>query len=157
MGFSIVGTAIAVMILAPNMLMFILPPRNAPRGMKDAGVLFTALERIGQAGCFVLPVISKDWLDGRSVDAWFILAALCIAVYWRLWIRYALRREFELLFTPLGFVPIPMAVFPVLAFAFVAVWGRSVWLGMAAAALAAGHIANSWNGYNYVKQHGQTQ
>jgi hypothetical protein len=151
MGFSLTGTIIVAVILAPNLLMLLAPPKNMPEGMKDKGAIFTVLECIGQAGCFVLPVISKGWFEGRGANVWFILAALCAAAYWCLWIRYAVRRDFALLFSPLWFIPLPMAVFPVLAFALLAVWGAHVWLGAAAALLAAGHFVNSWHTYTLIK------
>ncbi len=151
MGFSITGALIVAAILAPNILMLILPPANAPKGIKDAGIIFTVLERAGQAGCFILPVISGDYFNGKAMDIWFALMALFIAAYWALWIRYAIGRDYVLLFKPLLFIPVPMAVFPVAAFAFAAAWGASPWLGIAAAVLAAGHIANSWHSYRFVR------
>ena len=38
-----------------------------------------------------------------------------------------------------------------LAFALLAVWGAHVWLGAAAALLAAGHFVNSWHTYTLIK------
>lgn len=141
---------IVAAILAPNILMIMLPPRNVPEGIKDAGALFIVLERLGQAGCFILPVISRDYFL-RGPDVFFFLMAVFIAAYWALWVRYAFGREFKLLFMTLFFIPVPMAVFPVMAFAFAALWGRSPWLGIAAAFLAVGHIVNSLHSYGYVK------
>ena len=147
MGFSLIGLLITGVILLPNLLMIVLPPANIPEQVKSAGALLTVMERIGQVGCFLLPVFSKGFIDAAPIDSWFILAALCVAAYLGLWIRYALQRDFRLLFAPLGPVPIPMAVFPVLAFAFIAIWLKSIWLGAAALALAVGHLANCWAAY----------
>ncbi len=47
----------------------------------------------------------------------------------------------------LWLIAIPLAVFPVLAFGFAALWGRSPLLGVAAVVLAIGHWAVSWNTY----------
>lgn len=151
MGFSVMGLIIVALILVPNLFIIILPPKNTPKEIKDACVLVTVIERLGQAGCFILPVFSRGWLEGRGIDVWLVLMAVCIAVYWALWIRYAARRDFAMLFEPLMFIPVPMAVFPVLAFASAAVWARSPWLGIAAAALALGHIANSLHTFKNLK------
>ncbi len=152
MGFSLTGLIIVLVILAPNLFMMILPPRNVPKNMKSAGAVLTIVERLGQIGCFVLPVISRDAFNARGFDAWLALMALCIAAYWALWIRYAVKgREFRLLFAPLWLIPVPMAVFPVLAFASAALWARSPWLGIASATLAIGHIASSRHSYRLLK------
>jgi hypothetical protein len=147
MGFSLTGFIIAVAIFAPNLLMIIFPPHNMPAELKDTGILFTALERIGQIGCLALLVISKDNFQSRFIGIWIILAMLCIAAYYGLWIRYvALGREFSLLFKFYA-IPIPMAALPVLAFGFIAVWGKSIPLGAATVLFSIGHIANSLNTY----------
>lgn len=151
MGFSLTGLIITASILLPNLLMIFLPPKEMPSKVKNAGVFFTIIERIGQGACFLLPVFSKDYIEAANLGVWFILAAVCVAFYYGLWVRYALKRDFGLLFAPLAFIPIPMAVFPVLAFAFIAVWIFSIWLGIAAVVLAVGHFANSWASYKGLK------
>lgn len=147
MGFSWIGLLITGVILLPNLLMIALPPKNTSEQVKSAGALFTTIERVGQAVCFLLPVFSRGAIEAAGLSMWLILAAVCIAVYYGLWIRYAVKREFRLLFVPLWWIPIPMAVFPVLAFAFIALWIQSVWLGIAAIILAVGHFTNSWAAY----------
>lgn len=147
MGFSLIGLAISIIIFAPNLLAIILPPKDVPKA-KDAHIVFTILERLGQAGCMILPSISQAWFANKPIDIWFILGALCIIAYYGLWIRYAVKGQyFSLLFKPLAFIPIPMAIFPVLAFGFAAIWGQSIWVGIAAAVLAIGHLVNSWHTY----------
>ncbi len=147
MGFSLTGLLITGIILLPNLLMILLPPKDAPEQVTGAGALMTVLERVGQAACFLLPVFSKGYINVAGINVWFVLATICIAAYYGLWLRYAIRRDFRLLFAPVLRMPIPMAVFPVLAFAFIAVWIESAWLGAATLVLAVGHFANSWAVY----------
>jgi hypothetical protein len=152
MGFSITGFIIASVIFAPNLLFFRFPPKDAPEGLKDAGIVFVILERAGQAGCLVLLSILKDNFSGLTLNVWFVLLIICIIAYYCLWIRYiVLGYAFALLFQPLVGIPVPMAIFPVLAFAFAAVLGRSVWLGVAVILLAIGHFVNSWKTYKQLK------
>lgn len=152
MGFSVTGLIIAAVILAPNLVFVVFPPRHMPQGLKSAGLFFTICERIGQAACTILLILSGNAYQAASVDVWFLLMAVCIAVYYGLWIRYFIGgREFALAFHPLWLVPIPMAIFPILAFGFAAVWVQSLWLGIAAVLLAVGHFANSWAAYQYTK------
>jgi hypothetical protein len=151
MGFSLTGLLITAIILLPNLFMLLLPPKNMPSQAQDAGIFFTIIERIGQAGCFLIPVFSKDYIESEGINIWLFIAVICTVFYYGLWIRYALKRDAKLLFAPLAFIPVPMAVFPVLTFVFIAIWIHSVWLGTAAVVLAVGHIANSWASYKSLK------
>lgn len=148
MGFSITGLLIAIFIFIPNLLLIIYPPKNVPDVLNDAGILFNVLERIGQVGCLLLLSTSKNNYQNISIDVWFVLMILCTIFYYSLWIRYVVKGQiFLLLFKPLIFLPIPMAIFPVLAFAFAALWGKSIYLGILVIFLALGHFANSWHTY----------
>jgi hypothetical protein len=151
MGFSLTGLLMTVVILLPNLFVVFLPPKNMQSKLKDAGTFVTVIERIGQIGCFLLPVFSKGYIESADFNIWLIIALVCAALYYGLWIRYAIKRDVALLLTPLAFIPIPMAVFPVLAFAAAAVWIQSIWLGVASVVLAIGHFANSWVSYKSLK------
>lgn len=151
MGFSTIGLFIAICVFAPNLLMIIFPPKNIPPQLKNAGIVFTVFERIGQISCLLLLVISKSNFQNREINLWFILAVISIACYIGLWIRYVFTgRDFATLFKP-AIIPIPMAVFPILAFGFIAIWGKSPWLGITDILFALGHTANSWNTYSCIK------
>ena len=139
----LIGTLIAAAVLLPNLLLVAFPPRNAlpqPR----VGFVFVALERAGQLGCLVLLVFAPGEF---SQPIWGVLVAASIALYWGLWSRYLASRNARALFAPLGFIPIPMALFPVLAFAFSAAWAESLSLTAATVVLAVGHLTVSWRSY----------
>jgi hypothetical protein len=153
MGFSLVGTLIAIIILAPSLLMIKFPPDNVPVGLRDAGPVYTILERLGQMGCISILVISKGNFENVEFGILAALICLFIAAYYGLWIRYVVKgRQFKLLWQPLGFIPIPMAVFPVCAFGLTGIWSESIWLGIAVVCLAIGHFANSWHSYGYIRK-----
>lgn len=139
MGFSLIGLLIGLAILAPNALLAIAPPRGGIPQVGSAGVIFTALERAGQIGCLVLLAATPSTPTLRLIPV-----AVCIAIYWALWGRYLHRRDFALLYAPLWRIPIPMALFPIAAFALSV---TSLWLAIAVAVLAVGHLANSWHVY----------
>jgi hypothetical protein len=152
MGFSFLGTLIALIILAPSLLMIKFPPENVPAGVRDAGPVYTLLERAGQLGCIGILAISMDNFQHVEIGILPALILLFVAIYYGLWIRYIVKgRQFKLLWDPLGFIPIPMAVLPVCAFGLAAMWGKSIWLSIAVVCLAIGHLANSWHSYMYTK------
>lgn len=149
MGFSIPGLILVVTILAPNLLYATFPPRNVPQTGRDAGPVFGLLEQIGRVACLGLLVFSGRTLDeGASSLPWFVLACVSIAMYYAVWIRYFSHgRKSSLLLAPLGVVPIPLAIFPVLAFGFSALWSESPWFGLAVLLFAVGHVSNTWRAY----------
>lgn len=151
MGFSFIGTLIGILILLPSILFFAkFPPKNMPADSTDPGLIYTILERVGQIGCLAVLAISKDNFQGTAADVWAMLMILCIAVYYCLWIRYIAKgQDYIWLWKPLLFIPIPLAIFPVLAYGFAALWGKSVWLGIAVLLLAIGHFRISWHSYKY--------
>jgi hypothetical protein len=100
----------------------------------------------------LLLVISETNFEETNINIWFFLMIVCISFYYFLWIRYFVQgRTYSTAFKPLGYIPIPMAIFPVLAFGFAAIWGKSIWLGLSVIILAFGHITNSWIIYQYTK------
>lgn len=153
MGFSIIGTIIAIAIFIPNLLMIKFPPNKAPKDLKDAGIIFTVLERIGQVGCILILVISKNNFERLTINIWTVFMGSCLLIYYFLWARYVVKgQEYKLLWEPLSFIPIPMAVFPVGAFLFAAILGKSIWLSILVVFLGIGHFANSWHSYKELKR-----
>jgi hypothetical protein len=148
------GWLLPVLVLLPNLLMVFFPPVETTA--KDTRVegrmrLWMVLERLGQAGCFglplFLPIPAPD--TGRAAVLVFMLAALCF--YYAGWARYMMGgRQVRLLYAPMASIRLPMAVSPVLYFAAGAVLLGSWPLGLAAALLAAGHIPVSQHEYQKI-------
>ncbi len=140
-GLSWAGLAVALTILAPSFLLIPWPARNAPSPLPKVGVALAALERIGQVGTLVLATVI---VGEPGHPAWLGMVLVAVLAYYGLWVRYFARgREFSALYAPLGPLPVPMAVFPVLAFLAAAGWLGNPWLAGAAIILAAGHIPAS--------------
>lgn len=140
MGFSPLGLAVSVAVLAPNLLMLAFPPRT-PMPQARIPAPLTWLERAGQALCLVVPAVTAA---GELHGWWAVPAAAAVAIYWALWVRYlASDRRASALYRPLWRLPVPMAVLPVIAFAATAAWLSNGWIAVAAGILAAGHIPAS--------------
>lgn len=134
-----------MLVLLPNLAAVFFPPRKQleKSGKPDPKQLrlFTVLERIGQAACFVLPFFYR--LAFSSVKRGIALAvmALVLAVYYAGWVRYlVLGLDEALFYRPLLGIPLPMAVMPVLYFLAAALLLGSFWLLLAAILLGVGHI-----------------
>jgi hypothetical protein len=145
-GFSPLGLAVSIAVLAPNLLMLWFPPVDLVRAPDGAGrsdlsgppAPLIGLERAGQALCLTVPAIT---VPGPII--WWILipTVWALAVYYALWVRY-LRAGCSamLLYRPLWRVPVPMAILPAAVFLAAAAWLSNPWIAIAALILAAGHI-----------------
>lgn len=126
-------------VLAPSLLLWRyppvppVPPARLPRAL-------TALERLGQALCTIVPAItigtSRLWPGA-------ILAMCALAGYYALWIRYLVRRTPAALYLPAYRIPVPLAILPVLVFLGLAWWQTNPWILASALVLASGHIPSS--------------
>ena len=140
MGFSIAGLLVGIAILLPSLLLVAFPARDTPK-LPPEPLVLTILERGGQMGCLVLATIISSvpgsWWWGAAVVA-------CVLVYYGLWLRFFWTgRPFLALYAPLGPIPVPMAIFPVLAFLACSAWLSNWWLAAAAVVLAVAHITTS--------------
>lgn len=140
MGFSPAGLLIALAVLAPNLLLIWLPPREPlPRVRVPAPL--TLLERVGQALCLVVPAIT---LPGGFAAWWLPPATLALAGYYALWAHYLVTgRVGATLYRSWWILPVPMALLPVLVFLATAAWLMNPWIAIAAGMLAIGHVPAS--------------
>ncbi len=153
MGFSFLGTLLAIAIALPNLLLLRYPPRQIPPGMSDLHIAFSILEWIGRIGCLAVLALSKSRLVNRPFDIWFALAAACYVLSLVLWARYvASGHHHASLYESVGGVPIPMAILPVCTFAFLAIWSESMRLSIVTALFAMGTLPKQWHIFrNYVR------
>lgn len=140
MGFSLAGLLVGLAVLLPSLFLVPFPARGTPQ-LPPESLPLMVLERGGQVGCLVLSTIIAStpgsWWWGAAV-------VVCVLVYYGLWVRFfSTGRPFLALYAPLGPIPVPMAIFPVLAFLCCAAWLSNWWLAAAAVVLAFAHITTS--------------
>ncbi|WP_400243569.1 hypothetical protein AB3U99_20420 [Niallia sp. JL1B1071] len=142
MSFSLspIGFVLAIGLLLPNILFIIFfSPKNIPSKTRSTPFIFIFLERIGQIGCLFLLSITTNPV--KFIDVWLILSFLCLLLYYLLWIRYVRNdRDYRFLTKSFLFMPIPLALLPCCIFFAIAIWGHSIWLGIAAIIFAIGHL-----------------
>jgi hypothetical protein len=153
MGFSIIGTVIAILILFPSIIFYtIFPPKNPSIKIKEVNGVFTVLERLGQASCLLFLIMSGNYIRIDNINIFTVFMVICIVIYYFLWVRYIISgRDTRLMLKPFLLVPIPGAVFPVCAFTFAALWGNVPLLSIASLILGIGHFTVSWNTYKQIK------
>lgn len=99
------------------------------------------ISRIAYLAAITL-LVSREPIQFQSV--WLWLAALFLISYYAVWIRYfAGGREIALLNRAFLFVPMPLAVFPVLYFLCAAIWLHNIPAAVIMAIFGAAHLTVS--------------
>ena len=140
LGFSYVGLIYLLALMIPNIVWMRLHERHDSSG--ESKVLL-AFERVGQVLCVVTLLIFSD-TNPQSFDLWMLwlaASALLMVMYECYWIRYfRSRRTVRDFYRPMLGIPVPGAVLPVAAFLLLGMYGRLIWLSVAAVIFGVGHI-----------------
>ena len=123
LSFSWVGLVVFALPMLINIAYAVFPPvGKAEQGTAVSHwiEIVEQISRIAYLAAITL-LVSREPIQFQSV--WLWLAALFLISYYAVWIRYfAGGREIALLNRAFLFVPMPLAVFPVLYFLCAAVW-----------------------------------
>ena len=123
LSFSWVGLAVFTLPMLINIAYAVFPPVGKAEQGAAVSHWIEIVEQISRiAYLFAITLlVSRKPVQFRGV--WLWLVALFLILYYAVWIRYfAGRREISLLNRTFLFVPMPLAVFPVLYFLCAAVW-----------------------------------
>jgi hypothetical protein len=138
------GWLIPLLVLLPNVLMVWFPPIKKPEDVSGVNRWLVALERLGQAGVFVIPCVYRIQIQSAIASVSLVVMALTLFGYYLGWIRYVIKgRHFALLFAPMWGIPLPMAVMPVIYFGAAAAVLRSWPLAAATVLFTIGHLSVS--------------
>ena len=123
LGFSIHGLIIFLIPMVINVIYAIFPPVNAP---EEPTIVNKVVEMIEQCTRILYMVALCILVSDRKIEyksLWLYLAVIFVVLYYIVWIRYFVGgRDVALLGEKFLFVPLPLAVFPVLYFFFSAIW-----------------------------------
>jgi len=121
--FSWIGLVIFALPMLINIVYVMFPPDEKAKQTAAVTHWVEIVEQISRIAYLfaVTLLVSRDKLDFRSV--WFFLAAVFLVLYYAVWLRYFMGgREIALLNRSFLFVPMPLAVFPVLYYLCAAIW-----------------------------------
>lgn len=144
LSFSWVGIAVFALPMLINIVYVVFPPVGEYASSKSIARWLEIAENISRIVYLVLLtfLVSEKTLNVRSI--WFAAAVLFLILYYIVWIRYFVGgRDVALLGKPFLFVPIPLAVFPVLYYLFSAVWMHNIPAVITMLIFGAAHITVS--------------
>lgn len=146
--FSWVGLVVFALPMLINIAYAVFPPIGESAGAKNTVKWLEAVEgitRIAYLAALTL-LVSREPLELKS--AWMYAAAVFLVLYYAVWMRYFIGgRDVSLLGKSFLFVPIPLAVFPVLYYLLAAIWMKNIPAVVIMAAFGAAHITVSVNSF----------
>ena len=140
-GFSYVGLAFLLLLFAPNLLWI----GRKPKGYAADGErsVFRVLERVGEVlgVCFALVFRDFNPRPWTTWSLWLVIACAWMALHELWWFRYfRSARELADFYASLFGIPVAGATLPVAAFLSLGLYGRVIWMVLAALILGVGHI-----------------
>lgn len=141
LGFSYIGMIFLLMLFIPNIIW----TRNMPQNYsaENENKFLQILERVGEVLTTCCALIFSDFNIGAwSAWSWWLAAAFAVMVMYEIWwIRYfQSERRMEDFYSSLLGIPYAGATLPVVAFFLLGVYGRVIWMLIAAVILGIGHI-----------------
>lgn len=150
-----VGIYVLIAFLFPNFIYMNFKEVYKPE-LQPNKKLFNILEIVGRIGVMIFMTLNI-WIFEISFKTdetfilWAILCLLLIVAYWALWIRfYVMGRYFEYLYDKV-LINIPMAIIPCLLFIITGLLSLNIPLILFSIIFSVGHIMNSNNVYNQIK------
>lgn len=142
--FSWIGLVIFALPMLINIAYVLFPPAGKAEQPAAVTHWIEIVEQISRIAYLfaVTLLVSRETLSFRSV--WFSLAAVFLVLYYAVWLRYFMGgREIALLSRSFLFVPMPLAVFPVLYFLCAAIWLKNLPAAIIMVIFGAAHLAVS--------------
>lgn len=126
-GFSWLALVIFALPMLINIVYVILPPVNAPEHQAETNKIIEGVEQVTRIlYLFILCfLVSQKQLNFKS--PWLYIGLIFLALYYIVWIRYFVGgRDIGLMSKAFLFIPMPLAVFPVLYFICAAIWMHNI-------------------------------
>ena len=142
--FSWIGLVIFALPMLINIAYVMFPPAGKAEQAAAVTHWVEIVEQISRIAYLfaVTLLVSRETLSFRSV--WFSLAAVFLILYYAVWLRYFMGgREIALLSRSFLFVPMPLAVFPVLYFLCAAIWLHNLPAAIIMVIFGAAHLTVS--------------
>ena len=151
-GFSYVGLIYLILMLVPNLIW----TKHKPQGYETdfESTWLVIIERCGQILCTAIILFFDDTVP-RMFDIWslwLIASVSLMLMYEGFWLHYFTgEKTLSDFYAPFMGIPFPGATLPVFAFLFLGIYGRLLWLIIAAMILGIGHIGIHIQHYRQMK------
>lgn len=142
-GFSYVGLIYLLMLFIPNIIWAKNLPVDYEKYSKNENKILGIFERCGEALTSTCVLIFTDFNlhEWNLWCLWLCVSFFLMVLYEIFWVRYFRSpRTMKDFYGPLLGIPVPGALLPVVAFLLLGVYGKNIFLMIAAVILGIGHI-----------------
>jgi hypothetical protein len=141
LGFSYVGFIFLLMLTVPNLIW----TKHKPNGYTDKNEnrILLIFERVGQVCVTCTTIMFSDFnIHGWSAwSFWLIAAVVLMVMYECWWIRYfKSEKQLKDFYSSFLGIHVAAATLPVVAFFFLGLYGKVIWLLISVVILGIGHI-----------------
>lgn len=149
-GFSMRGLLVVALAMLPNMLYGILPKNNITNSQTTPSIFMEQLENVSRVLLIIFLIVIVNKNMGYNKPIYIIGMVVFLLLYYYLWARYFINgRDVSYLGKNFGFIPAPLAVFPVVYFAFAALWLHNIPAVVAIVVFGICHFVNSYYTLQY--------
>lgn len=141
LGFSYVGLIFLLMLTVPNLIWTKHQPKEY--NYRNESKVLIVLERVGQVCVTCTALVFSDFnIHGWSAwNFWLIMAIVLMILYECWWIRYFKSpKSLKDFYSSFYGIPVAGATLPVVAFFFLGIYGKVIWLIVSVIILGIGHI-----------------
>ena len=142
-GFSYIGLIFLLMLFIPNAIWSKNKPQDYDKYVANESKVLLAFERIGEVAVTGISLIFTDF-NINEISPWsvvLLIAFLLMILYEIYWIRYfKSNKTMQDFYSSLLGIPVAGATLPVSAFLLLGIYGRNLYLIVAAVVLGIGHI-----------------
>lgn len=141
--FSFIGLLYLLMLYVPNIIWTKFQPIDYEKYSKNENKILLALERIGE----VLVTIFALFCGAKfSLSLLLAISFILMIVYELYWFKYfKSNHAMKDMYADFLKIPLPGATLPVLAFFFLGIYSKSIFLIISVLILAIGHIGIHYN------------
>ena len=141
-GFSYVGLIYLLMLFIPNIIWTKRQPDGYADLAKKENKILLVFERVGQVLVVISAVMFSNYnpTSFSAWSTWLIVSFFLMLIYEIAWIRYFIKPTLKNFYGRFLFIPIPLALLPVVAFLLLGIYGKVIWLIIAACIIGIGHI-----------------
>ena len=130
-----------LMLIVPNLIWT--KYQSKEYDFKDENKVLLVFERVGQVGVTGAALVFSDFnIHGWSVWSFWLIAAFVLMILYECWwIRYfKSNRTWKDFYSNFYGIPVAGATLPVVAFFFLGIYGRVIWLIVSVIIFGIGHI-----------------
>lgn len=141
LGFSYVGFIFLVMLMIPNLIWTKHQPKEY--NTQSESKILLAFEKVGQVCVTCTAIVFSDFNihEWSPWTLWLIAAALLMVLYECWWIRYFRSSQtLKDFYSSFFGAPVAGATLPVVAFLFLGIYGKVIWLIISVILLGIGHV-----------------